>query len=75
MKLLTGLNKELLLPGLVSLVELVNTAGGIDDFHLAGVEGMRRVRNLKLHERVFNAVNHERVLGGRAAAGDEDGLV
>ena len=63
--------QKLLLAGLVTLIELVNTAGGIDDLHLAGVEGVRSVGNLKLHKRVLDTVNNNRLLGGGAAAGDE----
>ena len=65
------LSQELLLACLVALIELVNTSGGIDDFHLAGVEGVRSVGNLKLHKRILNTVDNQRLLGGGAAAGDE----
>ena len=61
----------LFLAGLVTLIELVNTAGGIDDLHLAGVEGVRSVGNLKLHKRILNTFDDYRLLGGGAAAGDE----
>ena len=63
--------RKLLLAGLVSLVEHINSAGGVDDLHLAGVERVRRVRNLKLYEGVFNTVDGDVLLAGGAGAGDE----
>lgn len=54
--------RRLLLACLVSLIEHINSSGGIDDFHLAGVERMRGVRNLKLYEGVFNTVNGDGLL-------------
>ena len=41
---------------LVLAVELINTAGGIDEFHLTGVERVRSAGDFELHERVFVAV-------------------
>ena len=63
--------KELFLSCLVPLVELVNATGCVDDFHLAGVEGMRCVGNLYLHKRVFNTVDSDRLLRVCAGTGDE----
>jgi hypothetical protein len=61
----------LLLASLVTLVELVHTAGGVDDLHLAGVEGVRSVGNLKLHKRILNTFDSYRLLCVGATAGDE----
>ena len=61
--------------GLVSLIEHINSAGAVDDFHLAGVERVRCVGNLKLYERVLNTVNGDVLLAGSAGAGDENLLV
>ena len=63
--------KNLFLAGLVSLIELVNASGGVDDLRFAGVEGMRSVGNLDLHEGVFNSFNLDGLLGVDARAGDE----
>ena len=57
---------RLLLSALVSLIEFVNTSGGIDKLDFACVERMGGVGNLDFHNRVLNAVNHERVLCGSA---------
>ena len=62
---------ELLLAGLVTLIELVNSAGGVDDLDFAGVERMRGVGNLNLHERIFNPFDLDGLLGVDAGAGDE----
>lgn len=67
--------QKLFLAGLVSLIEHINSAGGIDDLHLAGVERVRCVRNLKLHERVFNSFDGDGLLARGAGAGDEYVLV
>ena len=64
-----------ILAGLVTLIELVNSAGGVDDLDFAGVERMRSVGNLKLYEGVLNAVDHDGLLGVGAGAGDEHVLV
>ena len=63
--------RELFLASLVPLIELVNAAGGVDDLGLAGVEGMRSVGNLNLHEGVLNAFDLDRLLGVDARTGDE----
>ena len=60
---------------LVSLIELVHAAGGVDEFDLAGVERMRRIGDLKLNYRILNTFNHNRLLGRSAGAGDEYGFV
>ena len=60
---------------LVALVEHINTAGGIDDLHLAGVERVRCVGDLKLHEGVLDTVDGDVLLAGGAGAGDEHVLV
>ena len=64
-------SQKLFLAGLVSLVEHINAAGGVDDLGLAGVEGMRSVGNFNLHKRIFNTLDGYRLLCGGAAAGDE----
>ena len=63
--------KRLFLPALVSLVELVNATGGVNDLDLAGVEGMRGVGNLNLHKRILNTLDDDGLLGIDAGAGDE----
>ena len=60
---------SLFLACFVALVELVHAAGGIDDLHLAGVERVRSVGNLKLHKRIFDTLDGYRLLGGGATAG------
>ena len=65
----------LLLAALVTLIEHINTTGAVDNLHLAGVERVRRVGNLKLYEGVLNAVDHDGLLGVGAGAGDEHVLV
>ena len=60
---------------LVSLIELVHAAGGVDEFDLAGVVRMRRVGDLKLDYGVFNTFHHDGLLGRSAGAGDEDVFV
>lgn len=67
--------KLLLLTILVTLVEFVNTAGGINELNLTGVERVRGVRDLDLYDRIFNAVNFKGLLGGCARACDEYGVV
>jgi hypothetical protein len=69
------IREELLLAVLVTLIEHINTAGGIDDLHLAGVERVRCVGNLKLYEGVLDTVNGDVLLAGGAGAGDEHVLV
>ncbi len=63
--------KKLFLSALVPLIEHINASGGIDDLGLAGVERVRCVGDLKLHERIFNTVNGDGLLGVGAGAGDE----
>ena len=65
----------LFLSVLVSLIEHINTTGGIDDFGLTGVERMRCIGNLDLYERIFNALDNDGLLGRSAGAGDEYVLV
>ena len=68
---LSGRKKLLFLSVLVSLVELVNATGGVNDLDLAGVEGMRGVGDLNLHKRIFNTFDLDGLLGIDAGAGDE----
>jgi hypothetical protein len=67
--------RMLFLSCLVSLIEHINTAGGIDNLGLAGVEGVRCVGNLDLYERILDTVDGDGLLGGGATPGDEDVLV
>ncbi len=67
--------KKLFLSALVSLVEHINSSGGIDDLGFAGVERVRRIRNLDLHERVGDTFDLEGLLGVHAGARDEHYLV
>ena len=60
---------------LVSLIESVDTTGGVHELYLACVEGVRGVGNLNLHEGVLNAIDKEGLLGGSAGAGDEHSVV
>ena len=62
---------NLFLSALVSLVELVHAAGGVDEFDFAGVERMRSVGNLNLNYRILNTFNLDGLLGGSAGTGDE----
>lgn len=53
---------ELLLSALVSLVEHINTTGGINDLGLTGVEWVRGVRDLDLYEWIGNALDLDGLL-------------
>ena len=68
---LSGRKKLLFLSVLVSLVELVNVTGGVNDLDLAGIEGMRGVGDLNLHKRILNTLDDDGLLGVNAGAGDE----
>ena len=49
--------------------ELVHTTSGVHEFGLTGVERVTRVRDLKLNQRILNAINFDSVLrSGRRAA-------
>ena len=61
---------SLLLPGLVSLIEHINSAGGVDNLGLACVERVRAAGDLKLHYRVLNSINNNRFLCVNAGTGD-----
>ena len=63
--------KELFLASLVPLIELVNAAGGVDNLSFAGVEGVRSIRDLNLHEGVLNAFDLDRLLSVDARTSDE----
>ena len=71
--LLSG--EVLLLPGLVSLIEHINSAGGVDNLGLACVERVRAAGDLKLHYRVLNSIDNNRFLRIHAGTGDEYLLV
>ena len=71
--LLSG--EVLLLPGLVPLIEHINSAGGVDNLGLSGVERMRAAGDLKLHYRVLNSIDNDRFLRVNAGTGDEYLLV
>ena len=66
---------SLLLPGLVSLIEHINSAGGVDNLGLACVERVRAAGDLKLHYRVLNSIDNNRFLRIHAGTGDEYLLV
>ena len=66
---------NLFLSALVSLIELVNTAGSIDELDFAGVERMRGVGNLYLNYRVLNSFHFDGLLCRSAGTGNEYGLV
>lgn len=51
--------------------ELINTTGGVNEFLLAGEEGVRAGGDFELHEGVFNAVDNDGFFGGNSAASDE----
>jgi hypothetical protein len=57
------------------LVELVNTASCVHEFHLAGEEGVAVSRNLHFHERVLLAVFPRDGLFGSAARFAEEHVV
>ena len=65
----------LFLPVLVSLIEPVDAAGGIHELHLARIERMGSVGNLKLHQRVLNAFDLEGLFGIGAGTGDEHRVI
>ena len=67
--------QELLLTVLVSLVEFVNTTGGVNELDFACVEWVRGVGDLDLHNRILNSVNNESLFGLGAGTGDEHGVV
>ncbi len=55
--------QKLLLTVLVSLVEFVNAAGGVNELDFACVEWVRCVGDLDLYNRILNSVNHEGLFG------------
>ena len=61
----------LLLTILVTLVEFVNAAGGVNELDFTGIEGVRCVGNLNLYNRIFNTVNNQSFLCGCAGTGYE----
>lgn len=55
----------------VFLAELVHTAGGIDQFYLAGVEGVRSGGDFQFYQRVSYSVDLYRVAGVGGGVSDE----
>ena len=51
--------------------ELVDAACGVDEFLLAGEEGMRRTGDLKFHQRILLAVDFDGLARCDSAARDE----
>ena len=43
----------------VAAHDLIHTAGGVDEFLLAGEEGVRGACDFKLHEGICNAINFD----------------
>ena len=67
----TVCREELFLLACVSLIEFVNAACGVNEFHLTGVEWVRCVGNLEFHYWVFNTFNLNGLSGVGAGTGDE----
>ena len=70
-----SIRRSLFLAVLVSLVEFVNAAGGVNKLDLASVERVRGVGDLNLYNRILNTVNHQSLFGLCTGTGDEHGLV
>ena len=51
--------------------ELVHATGGVHQLRFAGIERVTRVRDLKLDQRVLNAVDFNRVLRSCCRAAEE----
>ena len=70
---LTG--SGLLLPALVSLIELVYAACGIDELDLAGVKRMGSVGDFHLYYGILDSVHHQSLFGLGAGARDKHSVV
>ena len=60
---------------LVSPVEFVDAAGSVHELHLSCIERVRRIRDLDLHNRVFNTLNLDGLLSVCARTCDEDHII
>lgn len=59
----------------ITLIELVDATGGIDEFDFSCVEWVRSVRDLDLDDWVSYTVHLKSVLGGGAGTRNEYGVV
>ncbi len=59
----------------VAVHELVNAAGGVNEFLLAGEERVRRARDFKFYQRICHAVNFNCFFCGDGRTGDKDFVV
>ena len=59
----------------VAAHELVYAACGVDEFLLAGEEGVRSAGDFKLHKGIGNTINLDSFAGGHGRTGDEDFVI
>lgn len=55
----------------VAVAEFINPSGGIDKFHLTGIEGVGSSGDFQLYQRVFHAIDFDGFPGFCTGAGDE----